>query len=89
MQGKNSTGFDKVSSMMLKELPENILICLVHIFYMSFSKGEFIEEFKVAKIIPVPKKGDLSLMQNYRPISLLSCISKILEKLMSTRLNLF
>ena len=89
MQRKSSTGFDKVSSLMLKELPENILICLVHIFNMSFAKGEFIEEFKIAKIIPIPKKGDLSLMKNYRPISLLSCISKVLEKLMSSRLNSF
>ena len=89
LQNKSSTGLDKVTPGILKIFPDNIIACLVHIFNLSLKQGKFITEFKLAKIIPIPKKGDLTIMTNYRPISLLSCISKILEKLMYRRLSSF
>ena len=52
----------------------------------SFEHGEFPDIFKIAKVIPVYKKGSKLDRTNYRPISLLSNISKIFEKLMHTRL---
>ena len=42
--------------------------------------GIFPDAFKVAKIIPIFKKGDFSLLLNYRPISLLRTISKVCER---------
>ena len=42
--------------------------------------GIFPDAFKVAKIIPIFKKGDSSLLVNYRPISLLPTISKVFER---------
>jgi len=47
------------------------------------------DKLKLAKVIPVYKKGDHSLPQNYRPISLLSIFHKILEKIMAKRLKDF
>ena len=44
---------------------------------------------KVAKVIPLYKSGDSHIFNNYRPISLLSQFSKILEKLFVTRLDNF
>ena len=44
---------------------------------------------KIAKIIPIPKTGDKSQCDNYRPISLISNISKLLEKLVHKRLYSF
>ena len=48
--------------------------------------GKFIEAFKKAKVTPIYKKGNPLLLQNYRPISLLSAFSKILEKAVHTRM---
>ena len=46
----------------------------------SLCTGIFPEKLKVAKVIPLYKKGDNHLFDNYRPISLLSTVSKIFEK---------
>ena len=66
-----------------------MFVALSHIFNLSLSTGKFIDEFKLAKVFPVLKKGDPYVMNNYRPISLLSCVSKILEKIMYRRLAKF
>ena len=52
---------------------------------MSLEQGKFIESFKIAKVVPVHKKGDRKNISNYRPISLLSCFSKLLEKVVHSR----
>ena len=66
-----------------------MLVALSHTFNLSLSTGKFIDEFKLAKVFPVLKKSDPRLMNNYRPISLLSRVSKILEKIMYRRLTRF
>jgi len=62
---------------------------LVHICNISFQYGIFPEQMKIAKIKPLYKNGDKYSIQNYRPISVLSAFSKILEKLMYNRLLTF
>ena len=59
------------------------------IFNTSFATGIFPEKLKVAKVIPIHKKDSKLECSNYRPISLLSNIDKILEKLMHNRLMKF
>ncbi|KAI0221008.1 hypothetical protein LSAT2_027557, partial [Lamellibrachia satsuma] len=44
--------------------------------------GQFPDKLKVAKVIPIFKKNDPTLFTNYRPISLLPVISKVLERIM-------
>ena len=53
---------------------------------MSLQNGCVPDKLKVAKVIPVFKKGDRSQPTNYRPISLLSIFDKLLEKLMYNKL---
>ena len=89
LKPKISAGFDKIPSKVLKSSPDIVLVALSHIFNRSLSAGKFINDFKLAKVFPVFKKGDPHVMNNYQPISLLSCISKILEKIFSRRLNRF
>ena len=85
---KLGAGFDKISLKLLKS-SYNIIMALSHIFNLSLSAGKVISDFKIAKVIPLYKKGDASDINNYRPISLLSNISKILEKIMFRRVLSF
>ena len=55
-----------------------------------FEFGFFPQIFKTAKVVPIFKAGDKYLVRNYRPISLLSCFSKVLEKVIKNRfINFF
>ncbi len=55
----------------------------------QFATGVYPDQLKVAKVIPIFKEGDKLLVSNYRPISLLSNINKIFEKLVYSRLYSF
>ena len=88
-KNKLSAGPDHIPTKVLKSSPHNILLALSHVFNLSMSKGEFIDCFKLATVCPVFKKGDSNNINNYRPVSLLSNISKLLEKVMYNRLYSF
>ena len=77
---KNSSGHDNIGNTLLKKISDAIIKPLHHIFNLSLSSGEFPEDMKLAEVIPLFKKGLKDKMENYRPISLLITISKILEK---------
>ena len=81
-----SPGPDEIGPKLVKLIAPMILEPLVHIYNLSFSSGVVPDKLKVAKIVPVFKKGDPSIPGNYRPISLLSVFDKLLEKLMYSRL---
>ena len=55
------------------------------IFDSSLSLGIFPDSMKTTKVTPVFKAGKKELVSNYRPISVLPCFSKILEKIMYNR----
>ena len=59
---------------------------LTCIYNVSFEIGVFPDMWKIAKVIPVFKKGDRSNVDNYRPISLPSCFEKILDRLICKRI---
>ena len=86
LPNKMSHGHDSISNIMLKAIRESITYPLCHIFNTSFSEGKFPSLMKRAEVIPLYKGKDMDVMVNYRPISLLITMSKILEKLMYTRL---
>jgi hypothetical protein len=89
LSDKNSFGFDDISPKFLKSILHLVLIPLTHVFNLSFQFGVVPTKLKIAKIVPVYKSGNKSLPVNYRPISLLSSFSKILEKLVYERLISF
>ena len=84
-----SSGYDELSVFLLKQIIHFIASPLLHIFNLSLSQGIFPDPLKIAKIIPIYKKDDQSNIANYRPISLLPSISKILEKIAYKRLYSF
>ena len=74
---------------LIVEVADEIIIPLEHIFNMSILTGVVPSDLKIAKVIPIFKKGDKSECCNYRPISLLNVFNKILEKLVYTRVVSF
>ena len=60
MQPKNSTGIDEIPISVVKSSSDYILFGLCHILNLSLSQGQFIIDFKKAKVIPVHKKGQKS-----------------------------
>ena len=87
LEPKNSTDLDGLNSKILKKVAIEISTPLAHIFNLSFRNGVFPKLLKKSRIVPIFKSGDPNLCDNYRPISLLSQISKVLEKLVSYRLT--
>ena len=71
---------------LIKEIKTEIIPC---IFNQSLNTGIFPEKLNIAKVIPIHKKGYLNDVSNYRPISLLPSISKILEKLIFKQLSTY
>ena len=62
---------------------------LNYFFTLSFDFGIFPDILKIAAVTPIHKTDSTTLTSNYRPISVLPCLSKILEKLIKTRLTSF
>ena len=89
LNNKQSAGHDDISNFILKRIISSIADPLTHIFNRSILSGTFPKQMKIAKIIPLFKKGDDLDTGNYRPISLLSSLSKILERLIFTRVTKF
>jgi exonuclease III len=87
LKPKNSTGYDEISTKLIKISASFISSPLTHICNKSLSSGMFPDRMKYAVVKPLFKKGDKSKTSNYRPISILSSFSKILEKVMSNQLH--
>ncbi len=83
---KNSADTDGVSSKMIKFIIEEISLPLSHIFNLSLQTGQFPKQLQTSRVIPIFKSGNPLECDNYRPISLLSAFSKILEKIVAKKL---
>lgn len=86
LKPKTSYGLDEISSKSLKFCKEELVLPLVHITNLSLLQGIFPTQLKVTKVIPLHKKGSKDDMGNYRPISLVSTVSKVLERIVLTRI---
>jgi hypothetical protein len=89
LKERNSAGPDPFNAAFIYEFQLPLLSPLCYIFNLSIDSGKFPSLLKIAKTIPIFKKGDRTALGNYRPISLLSIFSQILETLMSSRLTIF
>lgn len=86
LKTKNSTGYDEISNRIIKVSLPFIVSPLTYICNKILSTGVFPDRLKYATVKPLFKKGETQNMANYRPISLLTSFSKIIEKLMYARL---
>ena len=84
LKDKKSSDFTGLSPFILKRVSNIISIPLAHIFNRSFINGTVPKQFKISKVSPIFKEGGSELNVNdYRPISLISCFSKVQEKIVS------
>ena len=89
MKPKKSSGPDNISPCLLKQLSRQISYPLTILINKSLAEGVFPQALKTAKVIPIYKSKEKNLLNNHRPISLLSTISKIYEKIVHKRLYSF
>ena len=93
LKNKNSSGHDGISNTLLKTIKNDISQSLTIIINQMLTTEIFPDAFKLLKVIPLLKKGDSSLLVNYRPISLLPTISRVFERVIHVQMyeyfNLF
>ena len=75
-----ATGSNGIPVRLLKETADQIAPSLTMLFNKSLWLGIFPEDWKLANIVPIFKKGKRDFVENYRPISLLPVVSKVLER---------
>ena len=84
-----ATGLDDLPPGLLKDSAEMIAAPLTHLINLSLSTNIFPADWENAKIIPIHKSGTYSNLDNYRPISILPVLSKIIEKIVHRQLISF
>ena len=89
LKNKQSSGHDGITNILLKKIMDSIAKPLSYIFNKSLSQGIFPDIMKIAEVVPLHKSGNPHIIDNYRPISLLMTISKILEKLIYSHVYTF
>ena len=89
LKSKKSCGVDTLSNTMIKETHESFVDPLTFIINKSLSDAEYPENYKLAIVKPLYKSKDKHEIKNYRPISLLPVLSKVLEKVVHRQIMSF
>ena len=86
LKRKKAVGVDKFPSGMIKDAASVLAASMTFLINMSMQTGLVPSDWKIAKVIPVFKSGNKSELDNYRPISVLPILSKLLEKFVHKQL---
>lgn len=82
-------GWDGIRNEHLKLAKEQVLPAITHVFNLIVAEGTFPETFKKAQVVPIFKNDNPYSVVCHRPVSLLSSVNKLIEKLISERLDKF
>ena len=86
-KAKGAYGADDIPPTFLKHLPDNALEELLELFNISFQEADLPSEWRNAIIIPLLKAGKSAAeLASYRPVSLTSCVVKLLERILADRI---
>ena len=86
ISSNKATGIDKISCKMIRMAAPAIADSLTNIFNQAITLASFPDEWKIARVIPLFKSGHRNMPGNYRPISILPAISKIMERILYNQL---
>ena len=86
LPNKLSSGYDNISNILLKKLIDVLTKPLHMLFNRSLHEGVFPVDMKLADVVPLYKSGSHFMLNNYRPISLLPTVLKLLEKIVYKRI---
>ena len=89
LKSDSATGIDNIPTLVIKSAKGSLISPLTHMCNLCLTTGVFPNILKRALVHPIYKSGDRDIVGNYRPISVLTVISKILEKLLNSRLTNF
>ena len=89
LKANKAVGPNSIPKKILKTYSKSLSKPLSKLIKLSFAQGKFPIILKIAKVIPTHQKDDKSECDNYRPISLISNISRLLEKLVHERFYSF
>ena len=81
-----ATGLDMISARLIRECADLICIPICNIFNQSISQGIFPDDWKCARVTPLFKVGDRNDVNNYRPISVISVVAKMFERIIYDQL---
>ncbi len=87
LNSSKATGLDNIPARFLRDAAEVITPCITHIINMSIEQGYCPNDFKFARVIPLYKKGSKLEHGNYRPVSILCSLSKIIEKIIFEQID--
>lgn len=86
LKSESAPGWDNIPTKFLKLAHMEVIPVICHLANLCFTHSIFPKQLKLSVVTPVFKNGDLYDVNNYRPISVLPSISKILERLINRRL---
>ena len=89
VNANKATGYDMMPPRLVKISAHYLCYPLCRIINLCIDKGVFPDSMKHAEIVPVFKKGEKIEKSNDRPVSILSCLSKVWEKILITQLSEF
>jgi len=89
LNNRKAIGYGDIPVKLLKNCKHELGKRLAHIYNMSIDQGIFPKVMKIARVLPIYKSNERYMVQNYRPISVLSTISKVFERLVHKRLYQF
>ena len=87
LKNSASAGYDNFQTKLIKFCSNELASIMAHVNNQSLIEGVFPDHLKIARVVPIFKGGDIKLVSNYRPISILPTFSKISEKIMYARLE--
>ena len=84
-----ATGLDGIPSRFVRDSASIIVSPLTHIINLSIIQGVVPDDLKIARVVPLFKKNDKTEVGNYRPVSILSIISKVVEKVVYEQIETY